>query len=108
MNKFVLQTMSDGEWHKVCVGNRSFCEGYQHALSKMSPRPANRIVSLHEGIAWFDMKPLRDDQIKSEVNRNEECGEVSIGLVAGWATPEQFELAGRKALDIARSMRGEN
>ena len=59
------------------------------AMANQSPRLAHRI-----------MKP--SGEILDEF---EERTEVSIGQVAGWPTPEQYEAAAKRALERADAMR---
>jgi hypothetical protein len=64
-------------------------QGWLDARKDHSPRPHMRLVR-------------SDGKIIEEVPANHE---VSIGMVAGWPTPEQYERAAQKALETAKHLR---
>ena len=69
--------------------NKSYCQGYLDCKAYESPRLAYRIVR-------------SDGKVISELSARED---VSVGMVAGWPTPEQYEFAAEKALKRAKEIR---
>lgn len=78
------------KWIHVLTENRSFCLGYfQRHREEPSPKLAMRVI-------------------RSDGRVLEECSEsqsVSIGMVAGFPSPEQYEKAASDALDRAKEIR---
>lgn len=67
----------------------SYCQGYLDARKDYSPRNAYRILR-------------SDDKVMEEFDAT---SDISIGWVAGWPTPEQYELAGDRAYERAKFLR---
>ena len=81
--------MLNGQWHTIKDGNLHYLQGYFDAIANQSPRLAHQIVSPKGKV--LDEMPERTD--------------VSIGMVAGWPTAEQYEAAAKRALEKAASIR---
>lgn len=79
-----------GEWRTVFVCLRSYGEGWlDHHRESGGPRCAMRLLS-PDGVI---------------VATAEALDEVSVGMIAGWPTAEQYELAGETALAKAAAIR---
>lgn len=78
-----------GKWYSLFEGGLQFLQGYLDAKKIMSPRLAHRIVR-------------SDGKVIEEVAARED---VSVGMIAGFPTAEQYERAGSKAFDMARAIR---
>ena len=86
---YYFESFYCGAWIRLLSDSLHFLRGYLHAKRDHSPRLAYRIVR-------------GDGKIIDEVTARED---VSIGLVAGWPTPEQYEQAAAKALEMAKAIR---
>lgn len=84
-----LQVLLNGQWMTIKQGNLGYLQGYFDAMANQSPRVAHQIVSPKGKV--LDEMPERT--------------EVSIGMVAGWPTAEQYEAAAKRALEKAEVIR---
>ena len=84
-----IETFAIGKWLNIVMGSREYCRGYLNARQDFSPRPAYRLMRSDGAIV--DQYPARDD--------------VSVGMIAGFPTAEQYELAAKRALDMAAAIR---
>jgi len=91
MSKFsyYVESYCLAQWVKIIYGSRDFCQGWLHARMDSSPRPHFRLVR-------------SDGKILSE---SEARYDVSIGMIAGWPTAEQYEFAAKEAIEKARVIR---
>lgn len=87
--KYQIETFFNKKWIKIHEGSLHYCWGYIDGRSNDGPRPQLRIV--REGGKVVDILEGRED--------------VNIGMVAGFPTAEQYERAGNKALERARTIR---
>lgn len=82
--------LEDGSWrdlHGLSMQQRSYLAGYLACVrSSPGPRLAHRLV--------------RDDG--REVDSTPAVEQVSIGMVAGWPTADQYQAAADTALERAR------
>lgn len=86
----VERTMGKGEeWVKLFECAKTWGEGYINCSKYQSPRLAHRLVR-------SDGKVI----LETKANPN-----VSIGMVAGFPTAEQYEYAAERALEKAQSIR---
>lgn len=76
-------------WVKVCDGSCNYCDGWLDARVLQRPHLAMRLIR-PDGTLMRDIQQ-RDD--------------VSIGQVAGFPAPEQYEAAANKALQLAKAVR---
>ena len=67
----------------------SYCQGYMDALRGHYPRQHLRLVR-------------SDGKVMEEIEAYES---VTLGMTAGWPTPEQYERAAEEALERARIIR---
>jgi hypothetical protein len=77
------------KWMKIKEGTLSYLQGYLDGKKEHSPRNAHRII--------------RDDGKVIELIEARE--DVSIGMIAGFPSAQQYELAAQKALDAAKHVR---
>jgi hypothetical protein len=77
------------KWVKLFTDTRDFCSGYLTHAQHSSPRNAMRIVR-SDGKIVFDSPESED---------------VSVGMIASWPTPEQYECAAERALKEAARIR---
>jgi len=90
-HSYHIESFAIGKWLKLFSGGLQFLQGYLDARSDMSPRLAYRI--------------MRDDgRIIEEIAARDD---VSVGMVAGFPTAEQYERAAQKALDMAKAIRAQ-
>jgi hypothetical protein len=82
---------ASAQWHSIVTDeSRGFAEGY--ALGHMdlsAPRLALRVIR-------DDGKVMQDSAARRE---------LALGMIAGFPTPEQYELAAAEALESARRLR---
>lgn len=78
-----------GKWHKLFTDTRDFCAGYVTHAQYDHPRNALRIVR-------------GDGKIMHELKADDE---VSVGMIASYPTPEQYEHAAKVALEKATQIR---
>lgn len=93
-NKYTYNIQSNSNinkfgWINIMECNLNYGKGYMDCYRYQAPRSGMRLVR-------------SDGKVIEELSENEE---VSIGQVAGWATPEQYERASENALIKARSIR---
>lgn len=88
-HSYIVESNYLGRWHKLFEDTRDFCMGYLHARRHEAPRIEYRLVR-SDGKVLQELKPEAD---------------VSIGMVAGWPTPEQYEHAAKRALNQAARIR---
>lgn len=88
-HSYIVESNYLGRWHKLFEDTRDFCMGYLHARRDEAPRIEYRLIR-GDGKILQELKPEAD---------------VSIGMVAGWPTPEQYEGAAKRALDQAARIR---
>ena len=86
---YQIETFAIGKWLRIVTGSREYCRGYLNARQDLSPRLAYRLMR-SDGLI-VDEYAARDD--------------VSVGMVAGFPTAEQYEHAAQKALDMAKAIR---
>ena len=86
---YKLESNYLGEWRKLKEGSLQYLQGYLDARKDASPRLAYRLVR-------------SDGKVMEEVAARED---VSIGMVAGWPTAEQYEAAAERALAKAKVIR---
>jgi len=84
-----LESFYCGKWTRLRTDGLLFLRGYLDAKSDYSPRLAYRIVR-------------GDGKVVEELSAKED---VSIGMIAGWPTPEQYERAAERALERAKAIR---
>jgi hypothetical protein len=84
-----LESFYIGKWLKILQGSMQYCQGFLDARKDYAPRNAYRLVR-------------SDGKIMEEVAAREE---VNIGQIAGWPAAEQYEVAGNRALEMARKIR---
>lgn len=78
------------KWAPIIRGeSRDYCLGYFDRTQEFSPRNAYRVVR-------------SDGKVMAERKGD---ADVSIGMIAGWPTPEQYEGAAQRALDQAKRIR---
>ena len=86
---YTVQSYYLGEWIDIVRATRDFCEGFVYARKDYAPRNAYRIMR-SDGKVTTDFPAVE---------------EVSVGQVAGWPTPEQYEGAAKRAMDQATRIR---
>lgn len=85
-----VQVFGFGKWRQLFTERQAWAEGYiAHHRDAHGPKIAMRIIDAH-------------GQVRAEVEAVED---VSIGMIAGWPTAEQYELAAERALAKARAIR---
>ena len=90
MKTFNIESLYCGNWCKIVSGvSQSYCHGYLDSIAYDAPRLGYRIIR-------------SDGKIVREIKERED---VSVGMVAGWPTPEQYEFAAEKALKRAKEIR---
>jgi len=104
MHSFIYQVKQEDEWRTVTVGSKGFCEGYMDRSKKERPHPEMRIIKAASR-AWFDRSDVAESDVVKVIDHLSEEPDVGIGLVAGWAKPEQYERAAQVALDKAAQIR---
>jgi hypothetical protein len=77
------------KWTKLFTDSRDFCSGYLTHAQYSFPRNAMRIVR-SDGKVVFELPESED---------------VSVGMIASWPTPEQYERAAERALKEAARIR---
>jgi len=91
MNNYTceVQTFYVGKWVRVLTETQGFCYGYVSRVTDSAPRNAYRI--LRSDGRLIQAYPAVED--------------VSIGLIAGQPTAEQYESAAHRALEKAAQIR---
>jgi hypothetical protein len=84
-----LESLYLGEWRIIVRDTRDFCLGYLTACQYNAPRNAMRL--------------LRSDG--KVVAERHAATEVSVGQVASYPTPEQYEAAAARAIEQAARIR---
>lgn len=88
-HQYQIECFTLGKWLKLFSGGVQFLQGYLDARSDLSPRLAYRIMR-------------SDGKIVEEIKARED---VSVGIVAGFPTAEQYEAAAKRAFDMAAAIR---
>ena len=88
-----VEVLRGDEWIKIVWGSTQYCLGFFDARKDVAPRPAMRMVRHRpkKDPLVVDSCPARDD--------------VNIGQVAGFPSPEQYERAANRALEMAQHIR---
>lgn len=86
---YTVQSHYMGQWIDIVRDTRDFCAGFLHARKDYAPRNAYRVMRSDGKV--IAESPAFDD--------------VSVGQVAGWPTPEQYEAAAKRAMDQAARIR---
>ncbi len=86
---YSLETFYLDKWVKLFSDTRDFCLGYLVSIRNYSPRLAHRIIR-------SDGKVMHDAPAVTE---------VSVGMIASYPTPEQYEFAAAEALKKAAAIR---
>lgn len=86
---YSIETHYLDRWTVIVNASRDYCLGYFDRVRESAPRNAYRLMR-------------SDGKIMHEVHAMED---VSIGQVASWPTPEQYEHAAKRALDQADRIR---
>lgn len=86
---YAIETYYLDKWAVIVRDTRDFCLGYLARVTDYSPRNAYRLVR-------------SDGKVTHE---SPACAEVSVGQVAGYPTPEQYESAAKRALAQAAAIR---
>jgi len=86
---YVVESLHNGKWIELFENTRDYCLGYVSHVQYCAPRKAYRIVR-------------SDGKVMQELPAAEDC---SIGMIAGWPTPEQYEGAAQRALEQAARIR---
>jgi hypothetical protein len=88
--QYYVESLYDGRWVRIHTASRDFCEGYlRRVLDDTHPRNEYRLMR-SDGKVMESLYPIE---------------EVSVGMIAGWPTPEQYEHAAQVALDKAARIR---
>lgn len=88
-HSYHIECLTIGKWLKLFSGGLQFLQGYLDARSESSPRLAHRIMR-------------SDGKIVEQIEARED---VSVGMVAGFPTAEQYEAAAQRALSKAAVIR---
>jgi len=86
---YSIESYSTTKWVKLFTDTRDFCAGYLSHAQYDYPRNAKRIVR-------------SDGKVMAEIKANDE---VSVGMIASYPTPEQYERAASVALEKAARIR---
>ena len=87
---YSIESFYLGKWCSVAkYASRDYCEGYLDHYRYEAPRNEMRILR-SDGKVVRDLGPFDD---------------VSVGMIAGWPTPEQYERAAAKAIEKAANIR---
>lgn len=78
-----------GKWNRIKIGSRHYCDGYMDAMRGQAPRSHLRLVR-------------SDGKVMDEITAYDD---VSVGMIAGWPTAEQYERAANTALERAKTIR---
>lgn len=87
--EYWIEVFHIDKWLKIKSGSNQYCQGFYDAKMDSSPRLSMRIKR-------SDGEILEYAEAKTE---------VSIGMVAGWPTPEQYEAAAARAMAKAEAIR---
>jgi hypothetical protein len=89
--KYRIESYYLGQWCKIAdYVTRQFAQGVLWATQNDAPRLAYRVVRIEDGKV-IDERPAND--------------EVSVGMIAGFPTAEQYERAAERALAKAKAIR---
>jgi hypothetical protein len=91
-HEYRLESFYLDKWVTLKKSSLSYLQGYLDARKDASPRLAYRIIR-------------SDGKIIEEIAARED---VSVGMIAGWPTAEQYEHAAKRALDKAEAIRNHN
>lgn len=83
-----LEVRTGNSWYRLFENSRDFCMGYLTRAMESSPRLAMRVMR-GDGVL-VDQIAMSDS--------------VSIGMVAGWPTAEQYRQAAHRALAAAEEI----
>ena len=86
---YSVESFFEGKWVKLFSETRDYCAGYINHAQYEHPRPTIRITR-------------NDGKIIHEIKSDPD---VSIGMIASWPTPEQYEAAAARALEQAAHWR---
>ena len=86
---YAVESMCLGKWCKLFTDTRDFCAGYLTHAQYDHPRNALRIVR-------------SDGKVMHELKADDE---VSVGMIASYPTPAQYEHAAKIALEKAARIR---
>jgi|GEM_PF-1940762 len=86
---YSIESYFSSKWVKLFTETRDFCKGWLTHAQYDYPRNAKRIVR-------------SDGKVMAEIKANDE---VSIGMIASYPTPEQYERAANVALAKAARIR---
>lgn len=86
---YSVESMCIGKWCKLFSDTRDFCAGYLTHAQYDHPRNALRIVR-------------GDGKVMHELKADDE---VSVGMIASYPTPAQYEHAAKIALEKAARIR---
>lgn len=86
---YFVETYYIDRWLKLFSETRDYCLGYLSAIADRAPRNPYRVVR-------------SDGKVVQDLPGNTE---VSIGQIAGWPTPEQYESAAKRAMEQAALIR---
>lgn len=84
-----LESFFNEKWVKLFTQSRDYCLGYINHAKYCYPRN--------------DMRVIRSDG--KVIEELKEYEDVSIGMVAGWPTAQQYENAAKRALEQAERIR---
>jgi hypothetical protein len=89
--KYRIESFYCGKWCKIAdYVSRQFAQGVLWASKHDAPRLAYQVVRIEDG------------KVVDELPANDE---VSVGMIAGFPTAEQYERAAEKALARAKAIR---
>jgi hypothetical protein len=89
--KYRIESYYLGQWCKIAdFVTRQFAQGVLWATQHDAPRLAYRVVRIEDGKV-IDERPAND--------------EVSVGMIAGFPTAEQYERAAERAIAKANAIR---
>lgn len=86
---YTVESFWNGEWTPLLTDTRDFCLGWFARDRTEAPATAKRVMR-------------SDGKIVAECAPKED---VSIGMIASWPTPEQYEEAAKRALEKAEVAR---
>lgn len=90
---YSIECAHAGKWHAfIKEKSRTYCSGYMDAMRGQVPRRQLRLVR-------------SDGKVIDKIDAHDDVG---VGQVAGFPTAEQYEQAGRRALERAAEIRNAN
>lgn len=90
MSAYRFQILTGDVWSTLIESKRGFCMGYLLCYhDSPGPRLEARVLGPTGKV----------------INSTRARPEVSIGMVAGWPTAEQYEAAASRALELAKDIR---